>query len=177
MSKWKCEICNSSFENFDARDFDNKIYCPLCFYKKLYKDTESERERLNNDIKILLKENENKEKVILKYDNIINELEKYCNEEIEDYEKQIKYYKKNKYLRSGILDLVGEYEGEKVCFEDMLGKLHEIKRGNEPSFEEMVGFVENVYKDIKSQPTLHEELEEERKTIAKIVGDFKEVNK
>lgn len=56
-------------------------------------------------------------------------------------------------------------------------KLQELKGSNEPSFEEMVGFVENVYKDIKSQSTLHEELEEERKTIAKIVGDFKEVNK
>ena len=51
MSKWKCEICNSSFENFDARGFDNKIYCPLCYYKKLYKDTELERERLENIIK------------------------------------------------------------------------------------------------------------------------------
>lgn len=55
--------------------------------------------------------------------------------------------------------------------------LQELKGSNEPSFEEMVGFVEKVYKDIKSQSTLHEELEEERKTIAKIVGDFKEVNK
>lgn len=51
MSKWKCEICNSSFENFDARGFDNKIYCPLCYYKKLYKDTELERERLHSIIK------------------------------------------------------------------------------------------------------------------------------
>lgn len=64
-------------------------------------------------------------------------------------------------------------------FMDMqqLDKLQELKGSNEPSFEEMVGFVENVYKDIKSQSTLHEELEEERKTIAKIVGDFEEVNK
>ena len=46
---------------------------------------------------------------------------------IEDYKKQIKYHKKNKDIRSGILDLVGEYEGEKVCFEDMLGKLQELK--------------------------------------------------
>lgn len=51
MSEWKCEICNSSFENFEARGFDNKIYCPLCYYKKLYKDTELEIERLNNIIK------------------------------------------------------------------------------------------------------------------------------
>lgn len=55
--------------------------------------------------------------------------------------------------------------------------IQELKGSNEPSFEEMLGFVENVCKDIKSQSTLHEELEEERKTIAKIVGDFKEVNK
>ena len=39
---------------------ENKIYCPLCYYKKLYKDTELERERLNNIINELfeyLKEN------------------------------------------------------------------------------------------------------------------------
>lgn len=36
MSKWKCEICNTEFENFEARGFNNIIYCPLCYYKKLY---------------------------------------------------------------------------------------------------------------------------------------------
>ena len=61
--------------------------------------------------------------------------------------------------------------------EQIKDKLQELKGSNDPSFEEMVGFVENVCKDIKSKSTLHEELEEERKTIAKIVGDFKEVNK
>lgn len=65
----------------------------------------------------------------------------------------------------------------KKCWLKYFERLQELKGSNEPSFEEMVGFVENVYKDIKSQSTLHEELEEERKTIAKIVGDFKEVNK
>jgi len=64
---------------------------------------------------------------IERLNNIINELEKYLIEEIEDYEKQIKHHKKNKDLRSGILDLVGEYEGEKVCFEDTLEKLQELK--------------------------------------------------
>ena len=49
----------------------------------------------------------------------------------------------------------------------------ESKGSNEPSLEEMIGFVENVYQDIKNQSTLHEELEEERKRIAKIVEDFK----
>ena len=68
-------------------------------------------------------------------------------------------------------------ENDYVFIEQLGEVLQELKGSNDPSFEEMVGFVENVYKDIKSQSTLHEELEEERKTIAKIVGDFKEVNK
>lgn len=38
-----------------------------------------EIERLNNDIKVLLKENENKEKVIKAQDNIIKEVREYIN--------------------------------------------------------------------------------------------------
>ena len=68
-----------------------------------------------------------KEAKIERLNNIINELEKYCNEEIEDYNAKIKYYENNQDLRSKMLDLVGEYEGEKVCFEDMLEKLQELK--------------------------------------------------
>ena len=34
MSKWKCEVCGNEFENFHAQGFDNKIYCPLCYFKK-----------------------------------------------------------------------------------------------------------------------------------------------
>ena len=34
MSKWKCEICGAEFENFHAQGFDNKIYCPLCYFKR-----------------------------------------------------------------------------------------------------------------------------------------------
>ena len=34
MAKWKCEICEKEFENFHAQGFDNKIYCPLCYFKK-----------------------------------------------------------------------------------------------------------------------------------------------
>lgn len=34
MSKWKCEICGSEFENFHAQGFNHKIYCPLCYFKK-----------------------------------------------------------------------------------------------------------------------------------------------
>ena len=38
MSKWKCEICGNGFDNFQAQEFDNKIYCPLCYFKKLSAD-------------------------------------------------------------------------------------------------------------------------------------------
>ena len=34
MAKWKCEVCGNEFENFHAQGFDNKIYCPLCYFKK-----------------------------------------------------------------------------------------------------------------------------------------------
>lgn len=34
MSKWKCDICGKEFDNFHAQGFDNKIYCPLCFFKE-----------------------------------------------------------------------------------------------------------------------------------------------
>jgi hypothetical protein len=58
-----------------------------------------------------------------------------------------------------------------------LDKLQELKGSNEPSFEEMVNFVENVYQDIKNQSTLDEELREERERIAKIVNNFKGAGK
>lgn len=52
--------------------------------------------------------------------NIINELEKYCIEEIEDYSKEIK----SQYITDNTRR---QYEGEKVCFEDILGRLQELK--------------------------------------------------
>ena len=47
MSKWKCEICGVEFENFHAQGFDNKIYCPLCYFKR-------ENQELNEKINILI---------------------------------------------------------------------------------------------------------------------------
>lgn len=53
MSKWKCEICNSEFDNFQAQGFGGTIYCPLCYFKELYRRTKLERDRLNNIIEEL----------------------------------------------------------------------------------------------------------------------------
>lgn len=44
MSKWKCGICNSEFDNYQAQGFNGTIYCPLCYFKELYK-----REKTKND--------------------------------------------------------------------------------------------------------------------------------
>lgn len=67
-------------------------------------ELEKENQRLNNDIKILLKENEAKEKVIIKYENVLNELEKltisicencYEDRETERIKKRIKELKES----------------------------------------------------------------------------------
>ena len=68
MSKWKCGICNSEFENYHAQGFDDIIYCPLCYYKELHKRDKKEIDRLNN---------------------IINELEEYTTENIEVLENRL----------------------------------------------------------------------------------------
>ena len=46
VSKWKCEICKKEFDNFHAQGFDNKIYCPLCFFKEKTNRLEKENARL-----------------------------------------------------------------------------------------------------------------------------------
>ena len=79
-----------------------------------------EIERLTKQNKALNGMYELTKKEYIRLNNIINELEKYCNEEIEDYDKNIK----SQY----ITDIAKEqYEGEKVCFEDMLYKIKELK--------------------------------------------------
>lgn len=106
----------------------------------------------------LEKENRYLKKEMERLNNIINELE-----------KELKFQRKislslNESFAVSIIDI-------------LINKLQELKGINEPTFEEMVNFVENVCKDIKSQSTLDEELEEERERIAKIVDDFKGVDK
>lgn len=71
-----------------------------------------ENQRLNDDIKILLKENETKEKVIIKQNNVLNELEKW----LED--------KQNLVCGCGITtDYI-------YAFEDVLNYLKELKESD-----------------------------------------------
>lgn len=50
MSKWKCEICGSEFDNFHAQGFDNKIYCPLCFFKKENQELKKQNKKYKETI-------------------------------------------------------------------------------------------------------------------------------
>ena len=50
VSKWKCEICEKEFDNFHAQGFDNKIYCPLCFFKEKTNRLEKENARLKDKL-------------------------------------------------------------------------------------------------------------------------------
>ena len=50
MAKWKCEICGDEFDNFHAQGFDNKIYCPLCYFKK---ENQELKEVIDNAVKYI----------------------------------------------------------------------------------------------------------------------------
>lgn len=54
MAKWKCEICNSEFENFQAQGFNHKIYCPLCYFKELNNRKDKEIARLKKEHKKII---------------------------------------------------------------------------------------------------------------------------
>jgi hypothetical protein len=51
MSKWKCEICGSKFKSFHAQSFNNKIYCPLCYFKRKTELLVNENQKIKNVIK------------------------------------------------------------------------------------------------------------------------------
>ena len=50
MAKWKCEICGDEFDNFHAQGFDNKIYCPLCYFKKENQELKEENKQLKDQL-------------------------------------------------------------------------------------------------------------------------------
>lgn len=110
MSKWKCEICGKEFDNFHAQGFDNKIYCPLCFFKE-------ENRRLKDKINTY----ENPEDLTLMF--------MYCDEKAKDKIKGLKEkvdYLKNKCENKDkwcqlIADIGYDYDGYRQA--DSLMKL------------------------------------------------------
>lgn len=57
MGYWKCEICGKEFDNFHAQGFDNKVYCPLCFFKEKTNRLEKIRTQLKEENKRLEENN------------------------------------------------------------------------------------------------------------------------
>lgn len=93
MAKWKCGICGSNFENFHAQGFNNKIYCPLCYFKKENQELKKQLEEYKKDIKDLDNQNkrafENMQLNQLKVCNMIKQQKEF----IKYLEDKIKYFK------------------------------------------------------------------------------------
>lgn len=86
MGYWKCEICGTEFDNFHAQGFDNKVYCPLCFFKEKTNRLEKIRTQLkeeNEKIKIAIIENCDLRLEVLKYKEVIEEVR----QEVCEYKK------------------------------------------------------------------------------------------
>ena len=79
MAKWKCEICGNEFENFHAQGFDNKIYCPLCYFKK-------ENQELKKQLEEYKEENQEWINLLDMFKNQQKEFIEYMNKTIAELE-------------------------------------------------------------------------------------------
>lgn len=131
MSKWKCEICGNEFENFHAQGFDNKIYCPLCYFKKENQKLETEKEQLNSlvnscqeEIRRLKKQLEEKNKSQIFIDTQDIE-ERYAEGLYQDYleEENKKYKKQQKEFIEYMNKTIEELQCDDVDDEEMKGYL------------------------------------------------------
>lgn len=107
MTKWKCEICGNEFDNFHAQGFDNKIYCPLCYFKKE-----------NQELKEKLDKYENPEDMTL--------FAMWCTEKIKDENKQLKdnWNKLREWLESNW------EESQDIWFVKIINKMQELENGD-----------------------------------------------
>ena len=142
MSKWKCEICGNEFENFHAQGFDNKIYCPLCYFKK--------------ENKILKQNAKNNDKVVDKvnWENMLlkKQLKEYKlitidYQELEARNKELKKQLENKYEKVGTLTGELLYEentkliNQQKEFIEYMNKTIEQLECDDVDDEEMKGYL------------------------------------
>lgn len=127
MNKWKCEICGNEFENFHAQGFDNKIYCPLCYFKKENQKLETEKEQLNSlvnscqeEIRQLKKQIQERPKEYVFIGNAQNKTRDFINQITKD-NKEFKNQQKEfiEYMTKTIEEL----ECDNVDDEEMKGYL------------------------------------------------------
>ena len=137
MAKWKCEVCGNEFENFHAQGFDNKIYCPLCYFKKENQELKLElsgyrQAILNNKEMLGLKEKNDKLKKQLEEKNkhqifidAQNIEERYAEGLYQDYleEENKKHKTQQKEFIKYMNDIIEDLETEDVDDEEMKGYL------------------------------------------------------
>lgn len=127
MSKWKCEICGNEFENFHAQGFDNKIYCPLCYFKKENQKLETEKEQLNSlvnscqeEIRQLKKQLEERPKEYVFIGNAQNKTRDFINQITKDNKE---YKNQQKEFIEYMNKTIEELECDDVDDEEMKGYL------------------------------------------------------
>ena len=144
MAKWKCEICGNEFDNFHAQGFDNKIYCPLCFFKKenqelqkqleylrsgeYYNQLRFEREMLEHIVEHGEVSKEDKAFIDMTHRNTElleqqKEFIKFLEDEIKLYENDIQNFKKDYKV---YFSLINDLRVSKVKIEEILQKYKEI---------------------------------------------------
>lgn len=125
MSKWKCEICGNEFENFHAQGFDNKIYCPLCYFKKENQKLETEKEQLNSLVNNCQEEIRRLKKQLEEYKDKVNWYENFeINKTIDKL--RIKHNNQQKEFIEYMNKTIEELECDDVDDEEMKGYLIQI---------------------------------------------------
>ncbi len=134
MSKWKCEICGNGFDNFQAQEFDNKIYCPLCYFKKLSADLQIKNEELKNQLEKSKNRYVNRLNNLLAEDVVPDEEDFYFSE-IENkanaYDKLLKKQEEFiKYLEDESKEIYRDGGLRQNIFKQVLQKYKNIIGGN-----------------------------------------------
>ena len=169
MAKWKCEICGDEFDNFHAQGFDNKIYCPLCYFKK---ENQELKKKYENAVADYEKTRFEKEQ--------LNSLVNSCQEEIRqlkkqpDYLRSEEYYNQLRFERDMLQNVVdnGEVPKEDKQFIDMTHRNTEL-------LEQQKEFINYLEDEIKLQEEINDIVlatgfEEILQKYKEIIGDVKE---
>lgn len=95
MGKFKCDICKEEFRNFFAEIREEKIHCPLCYYKREY--------RIQQEL--------------------IDNLKKMCNYRVDNFNEEIKDYKDDNAKENQ--NIINELREQKSWFEELLNLIKE----------------------------------------------------
>ena len=151
MSKWKCEICGNEFENFHAQGFDNKIYCPLCYFKKENQELNQKYLNAVADYETTMFEKEQ-----------LNSLVNSCQEEIRRLKKQLQERPKE-YV------FIGNAQNKTRDF------INQITKDNKEFKNQQKEFIEYMNKTIEELECDDVDDEEMKGYLIQRIDTFKEI--